>query len=137
MSPRLLQSKSYLKLLGIPYLQEDTNLPITPVIIERVIKSTYIFNDTVLASCSQVIKVFPKSDMAVIQVNIQDSQNSIKAKCLINRCFNVSYLSRSLMEDFILFFSLFYFSFLFLFLFLFLEQLGLGFISHAVTSVTN
>jgi len=34
-----------------------------------------------------------------------------------------------------LFFSLFYFTFLFLFLFL--EQLGLGFISHTVTSVTN
>jgi len=37
-------------------------------------------------------------------------------------------------------FSLFYFSFLFLFCFifyfLFLEQLGLGLISHAVTSVT-
>jgi len=34
-------------------------------------------------------------------------------------------------------FTLFYFSFTFLFLFLFLEQLGLGFISHAVTSVTK
>ena len=33
--------------------------------------------------------------------------------------------------------SLFYFYFLFSFNFLFLEQLGLGFISHAVTSVTN
>ena len=32
---------------------------------------------------------------------------------------------------------LFYFSFFFLFNFLFLEQLGLGFIEHAVTSVTN
>ena len=31
----------------------------------------------------------------------------------------------------------FYFTFLFFFLFLFLEQLRLGFISHAVTSVTN
>jgi len=33
----------------------------------------------------------------------------------------------------------FYFTFLFFFffIFLFLEQLGLGFISHAVTSVTN
>jgi len=33
----------------------------------------------------------------------------------------------------------FYFTFLFFFFlnFLFLEQLGLGFISHAVTSVTN
>ena len=39
-----------------------------------------------------------------------------------------------------LLFSTFYFilfCFVFLFLFLFLEQLGLGFISHAVTSVTN
>ena len=35
-------------------------------------------------------------------------------------------------------FTLFYFSFFFfLFNFLFLEQLGLEFISHAVTSVTN
>ena len=48
-------------------------------------------------------------------------------------------LSRSLVMDFILFslFTLFYFSFLFPFNFLFLEQLGLGFISHAVTSVTS
>jgi len=44
-------------------------------------------------------------------------------------------VSRPLMVDFILFyfFTLFYFSFTFLFL----EQLGLGVISHAVTSVTN
>ena len=34
-------------------------------------------------------------------------------------------------------FTLFYFSFTFSFLFLFLEQLRLGFISHAVTSVTS
>ena len=49
-------------------------------------------------------------------------------------------LSRSLTVDFILF-SLFIFILLFIsfffFIFLFLEQLGLGFISHAVTSVTN
>jgi len=48
-------------------------------------------------------------------------------------------MSRSLMVDSILFslFALFYSSFLFLFNFLFLEQLGVGVISHAVTSVTN
>jgi len=48
-------------------------------------------------------------------------------------------MSRSLMVDFILFSLLpyFSFSFSFIFYFLFLEQLGLGFISHAVTSVTN
>ena len=34
-------------------------------------------------------------------------------------------------------FILFYFSFTFLFNFLFLEQLGVGVISHTVTSVTN
>jgi len=48
-------------------------------------------------------------------------------------------MSRSLTVDFILF-SLFIFIFIlfyFHFIFLFLEQLGLGFISHAVTSVTN
>ena len=49
-------------------------------------------------------------------------------------------LSRLLRMDFIFYFLcsfLFYFSFYFHFLFPFLEQLGLGFISHAVTSVTN
>ena len=35
------------------------------------------------------------------------------------------------------FYFYFTFHFLFFFIFLFLEQLGLGFISHAVTSVTN
>jgi len=49
------------------------------------------------------------------------------------------YVLRSLMVDFILFSLLLYFSFSFsfIFYFLFLEQLRLGFISHAVTSVTN
>ena len=48
-------------------------------------------------------------------------------------------VSRLLTVDFILFSLciLFYFTLLFLFLFLFLEQLRLGLISHAVTSVTN
>jgi len=48
-------------------------------------------------------------------------------------------LSRLLTVDFILFSLLlyFYFYFSFIFYFLFLEQLRLGFISHAVTSVTN
>ena len=47
---------------------------------------------------------------------------------------NTGYVSRSLTVDFILF-SLFIF--IFLFIFLFLEQLRLGVISHAVTSVTT
>ena len=56
-----------------------------------------------------------------------------------SNCWTIGRLSRSLMVDFILLslFTLFYFSFLSSFIFLFLERLGLGFISHAVTSVTN
>ena len=52
---------------------------------------------------------------------------------------DLGWVSRSLMVDFILFSLLlsFSFSFSFIFYFLFLEQLGLGFISHAVTSVTD
>ena len=69
----------------------------------------------------------------VFGVNIGVGQGSALSPIL-----SVLYLlSRSLTVDFILFslFTLFYFSFLFLFLFL--EQLRLGFISHAVTSVTR
>ena len=48
-------------------------------------------------------------------------------------------MSRSSTVDFILFFFLILFLFFFSlsFLFLFLEQLGLGLIGHAVTSVTS
>ena len=49
-SSRLLQSKSYLKILGISYCVEDTNLPINIDIVERVIQITHIFNNIVLAS---------------------------------------------------------------------------------------
>ena len=89
-SPKLPQSKYYLKILDILYFVEDTNLSITPNIIKRVIQSNYIFNDLVLASYSQVIKIFLKSDMAVVWINIWNSQNGLKVKCLINRCFNVN-----------------------------------------------
>ena len=69
-SLRLSQSKSYLKILGILYFVEDTNLPIISNIIKRVIQSNYIFNDLVLASYFQVIKTFPKSDITVVWINI-------------------------------------------------------------------
>jgi len=66
MNPRLSQSKSYLKILGIPYFIEDTNLSITLDIVESIIKNTHIFNNIVLASCSQVIKTLSKLNMTVI-----------------------------------------------------------------------
>ena len=70
MSPRLLQSKSYLKILGITYLVEDTNLSLTCDIVERILKTTHIFNDLVLALHLCIIKASPKYDMAVIWINI-------------------------------------------------------------------
>jgi len=41
--PRLPQSKSYLKILGISYFINDTNISITTDIMKTVIKSTHIF----------------------------------------------------------------------------------------------
>jgi len=50
MSPKLPQLKSYLKILGIPYFIEDTNLLIMLYIIKRIIKTSHIFNDIILVS---------------------------------------------------------------------------------------
>ena len=47
-SPYLPKSKSYLKILGLLYIVEKTNLPVTSQLIEEVIKESYIFNDIVL-----------------------------------------------------------------------------------------
>ena len=66
MNTKLSQSKFYLKILDIFYLVEHTNLSITSDIIKSVIKSTYIFNNIVLASCSQVIKAFLKFNIVII-----------------------------------------------------------------------
>jgi len=64
-SPRLLQSKSYLKILNIPYFIEDTNVPIISDIVKKVLQSTHIF--TILSlPLYYIIKAFPKSDIAVI-----------------------------------------------------------------------
>ena len=50
MLSRLSQSKLYLKILGILYLIEETNIPITVNVIERVLQPTYIFNNIILIS---------------------------------------------------------------------------------------
>jgi len=65
-SPHFPQSKSYLKILGIPYLLENPNLLIISDIIKEVIKSSYLFNDLTLASCPQIIKTFPKLDIVIV-----------------------------------------------------------------------
>jgi len=66
MMSRLPQLKSYLKILGILYLIEDTNVSINSDIVKRIIKSTYIFNDVILAFKLRVIKASSKSDIAII-----------------------------------------------------------------------
>ena len=63
---RLPQSKSYLKIVGIPYISKKTNSHIASDEIEDVFKNNYIFNNIVLTSKLCIIKVSPKSDMAII-----------------------------------------------------------------------
>ena len=89
-TPCLPQSKSYLKIIGIPYfpngnLQDHLNASD----IKTIIKQNHIFNNVTLASKPRVIKVSPKLDMAIVWIDIWDAQSGVKAKGLINRCFNV------------------------------------------------
>lgn len=49
-SPRLLQSKSYLKILDISYYIKDTDLSIISDVVEKVLQYTHIFNNVVLVS---------------------------------------------------------------------------------------
>jgi len=68
---------------------ENTNTLIMSVVVENIIKKNHIFNNIVLALKLYIIKVFPKSDMAIIWLNIWDVQSGSKAQGLINKCFNV------------------------------------------------
>ena len=88
--PHLPQSKSYLKIISIPYFP-NSNLQdhLNASDVKTIIKQNHIFNNVTLASKPRVIKVSPKSDMAIVWINIWDAQSSMKAKGLINRCFNV------------------------------------------------
>jgi len=63
---QLLQSKLYLKIIGNPYLQENANTPIISEVIEDILKKNHVFNNIVLASRPQIIKVSPKSNMVII-----------------------------------------------------------------------
>ena len=93
-SPQLLQSKFYLKIIGIPYLNNQTNTCISSKDIEKILKKNHIFNDVILTSKPRVIKVSPKSDMTIIWINIWDMQNGSNAKKIINKHFNVgSYIA--------------------------------------------
>ena len=88
-SPRLPQSKLYLKIISIPYLSKQSNSHISSDNVEKILKNNHIFNNIVLVSKPRIIKVFPKSDMFIIWIDIWDVQSRTKAKSLINRKFNV------------------------------------------------
>ena len=86
---QLPQLKLYLKIIGIPYLVENTNIPISSDVIKSIIKSNHIFNNIIVTSKSYIIKVLSKLDMEIIWLDIWDVQSSSKANRLINRCFNI------------------------------------------------
>ena len=82
-SPCLPKFKSYMKIIGLLYLSELGVM--TPDIIEGVLKDSYLFKDAILASKLCVIKASPKSDKAVVWVDIWDSQSGSCVKNIINR----------------------------------------------------
>ena len=53
-------------IISLPYLMENTNIPIILDVVEKILKSNYIFNNISIASQSRIIKVSPKLDMAII-----------------------------------------------------------------------
>ena len=86
-SPRLPKSKSYMKIIGLPYSSKLG--VISSDIIEGVLKESHLFKDATLASKPYVIKASPKLDKAVVWVDIWDSQSGSCAKNIINCRFNV------------------------------------------------
>jgi len=87
LAPRLPQSKSYLKITGISYIQPNGN-KLTSDNITTTMKQLELFEPVNLAAKPRVIKASPKSDMTIIWFDIWDSQNGSKAKLLINHSFN-------------------------------------------------
>jgi len=87
LTPWLPQSKSYLKIMGIPYIQPNGN-KLTSDDITNTMKQLELFKPVNLAAKPRIIKASPKSDMAIIWFDIWDSQNGFKAKLLINHSFN-------------------------------------------------
>jgi len=69
--PCLPKSKSYLKIIGIPFFPHvNSQERLTPNDIEVILKQNHIFNNISLASKPRVIKVSPKSDMAIVWIDI-------------------------------------------------------------------
>ena len=96
-SSHLPKSKSYMKIIGLLY-KINQNI-ISSGFIEGVFKETHLFNDVTLASKPCVIKASPKSDMAVVWLDIWDSQSGSLAKNIINHCFNIGRFIATTIKD--------------------------------------
>ena len=81
-SPRLSESKSYMKIIRLPYSNKLEVM--SPDIIKGVLKDSHLFKDVTLASKPRVIKASPKSDKTVVWVDIWDSQSGSCVKNIIN-----------------------------------------------------
>jgi len=66
----LSQLKSYLKIIGISYLFENTNTLIIVDVVETIIKNNHIFNNITIISRYRVIKISSKLDMIIIWLDI-------------------------------------------------------------------
>ena len=65
--PRLPQSKSYLKIIGIPYYPNGKSQEcLNSSDVKAILKQNQIFDDIKLASRPRIIKVLPKSDISII-----------------------------------------------------------------------
>ena len=106
--PCLPKFKSYMKIIGLPY--KTNQGVITSDYIEGILKELHLFKDVILVSKPCVIKVSPKSNMAVVWVDIWDFQSSSSAKNIINQIFFFFF--------YLFFWILYFFSFDFLFLFI-------------------
>jgi len=60
------QSKSYLKILEVPYYGNNTSNPISVTQVEEIIMHNAMFNDITPAAHPQIIRASPRSDMAII-----------------------------------------------------------------------
>ena len=65
------QSKSYLKIIGIPFfIHGNTQECLTSSDVKTILKQNQIFNNITLMSRPRVIKISPKSDMAIVWIDI-------------------------------------------------------------------
>jgi len=62
----LSQYKLYLKIIGISYIKENTNIPINADTVKEILKRNHIINNIILVLRPYVIKVSLKSDIAII-----------------------------------------------------------------------